>query len=114
MANFIYSKTTEKGKQTFYLVSQGREYFLFTQKYYKGVRNYFQNKKHLDDALDVSKSRHDTALIKTMTKIPLYIKFIEKEFGIAIMKTSFRKNKKRKYNQYNRNNLFDSWDYQIA
>lgn len=28
MANFIYSRTTDKDKQTFYLVSQDREYYL--------------------------------------------------------------------------------------
>ena len=31
MANFIYSRTTDKDKQTFYLVSQDREYYLVTQ-----------------------------------------------------------------------------------
>ena len=79
MANFIYSKTTSKDKQTFYLVSQDREYYLFTQKFHRGVKSFFHNKVLLKDALDVSKSRHDTALIKTMTKLPIYIKYIEKE-----------------------------------
>ena len=47
MANFIYSRTTDKDKQTFYLVSQDREYYLFTQKYRRGVKEYFHNKPHI-------------------------------------------------------------------
>lgn len=72
MANFIYSRTTEKDKQIVYLVSQDREYYLFTQKYRRGVKEYFHNKVLLRDALDVSKSRRDTALIRTKTKFPIY------------------------------------------
>ncbi len=98
MANFIYSRTIDKDKQAFYLVSQDREYYLFTQKFYRGVKSFFHNKVLLKNALDLSKSHHDTMLIKTMTKLPIYIRYIEKEYGIAIMEATIKKKEKMQYN----------------
>lgn len=114
MANFIYSRTTDKGKQTFYLVSQDREYCLFTQKFHRGVKAFFRNKVLLKDALDVSKSRHDTALIKTMTKLPVYIKYIEKEYGVAIMESTIKKREKTRCNSFGRYGFLNSCEYQAA
>ena len=114
MANFIYSRTTDKDKQTFYLVSQDREYYLFTQKFHRGVKAFFHNKVLLKDALDISKSRHDTALIKTMTKLPIYIKYIEKEYGIAVMETTIKKKAKTRYNSFGRYGFTKSCEYQAA
>ena len=114
MANFIYSRTTDKDLQTFYLVSQDREYYLFTQKYRRGVKEYFHNKVLLRDALDVSRSRHDTALIKTMTKLPIYIKYIEKEYGVAIMESTIKKREKTRYNSFDRYGFSNSCEYQVA
>lgn len=114
MANFIYSRTTEKDKQTFYLVNQDREYYLFTQKFHRGVKVFFHNKVLLKDALDLSKGRHDTALIKTMTKLPTYIKYIEKEYGVAIMKSTIKKREKMRYNSFCRYGFSNSCECQVA
>lgn len=114
MANFIYSRTTDKDKQTFYLVSQDREYYLFTQKFHRGVKAFFHNKVLLRDTLDVSRSRHDTALIKTMTKLPIYIKYIEKEYGVAIMESTIKKREKTRYNSFGRYGFSNSCEYQVA
>lgn len=115
MANFIYSRTTDKDKQTFYLVSQDREYYLFTQKYRKGVKEYFHNKVLLRDALDVSKSRRDAALIRTKTKFPIYIRYIEKEYGITVLESTMKKQSKTRNNSCGRYGLInDSCDYAVA
>ena len=101
MSNFIYSKTVQKGIQSFYLVSQGKEYFLFSQRYYKGVKRYFHNQVHLSEALDFSNSHMDTALIRTKRKLPMYIEYIEKEYEIIVLNKTVKKNNKalnRKYN----------------
>ena len=66
MANFIYSRTTDKDLQTFYLVNNGKEYYLFTQKFYRGVKNYFHNKVLLNDALDMTKTNRDRVVVITM------------------------------------------------
>ena len=89
----IYCKTTQKGIHSFYLSLEGNEYFLFSQKYKKGVQEYFgKGGVYFDQARNFAKSRKDTALIKTMSKFPIYIKYIEKEYEIAILNQT----KKRK------------------
>lgn len=96
MNSFIYSKTTDKNVQSFYLVFNNKDYFLFAQKYFKGVKNYFYNKVLLNDAFDFAKSNHDNALMRTMKKLPLYIKYIEREYGIQVLKSTIKKNEKTK------------------
>ena len=77
MKNYIYSKTTDKGQQSFFLVVNGQEYYLFTQKFYRGVKNYFQNKVLLSKAIDFSSANNDTALLRTMEKLPAHIRYVE-------------------------------------
>ena len=115
MANFIYSRTTDKGKQTFYLVNQDREYYLFTQKFRRGVKEYFHNRVLLKDALDISKSHRDTALIRTKTKFPMYIRYIEKEYGITVLESTLKKQSKTRNYSCGRYELIsDSCDYVVA
>lgn len=101
MSNFIYSKTEQKGIQSFYLISQGKEYFLFSQKYYRGVKQYFHNQVHLSEALDFGNSRMDAALIRTKKKLPMYIKDIEKEYEITVLNKTAKKNNKTFSKRYN-------------
>lgn len=107
MANFIYSRTTSKDKQTFYLVSQGHEYNLFTQKFYRGVKTYFHNKVILKDALDMSKPHRDTALLRTKRKLLIYIKYVEKEYNLIILKQTSNKN--NNYNKISCKNCCDNF-----
>lgn len=109
MANFIYSRTTSKDKQTFYLVSQGHEYYLFTQKFYRGVKTYFHNKVILKDALDMSKPHRDTALLRTKRKLLTYIKHVEKEYNLIILKQTSNKN-----NNYNKIACKNSCEYFVG
>ena len=94
----IYCKTTGKGIHSFYLQLRNETYFLFSQSYRKGVQDFYQNGVMLSDSFNHSKSHHDNAIERTMTKIPLYIKYIEKEYGIKILKQA--SNKTKKYLQY--------------
>jgi hypothetical protein len=115
MANFIYSRTTDKDLQTFYLVNNGKEYYLFTQKFYRGVKNYFHNKVLLNDALDMTKTNRDTALIRTKAKLPMYIKYIEKEYGIFVLENSIKKKAKTRSYPFERCGYkYDSCDYCCA
>ena len=68
----IYCKENANGKIDFYIVTEGVHYFLFSQKRYK-------------------RGRSDYAIHRTMTKLPGYIKFIEKEYGIAVLNQSKRR-----------------------
>ena len=42
MKNTIYCKTTSRGVHSFYLKVNGKEYFLFTQSYRRGVNDCFK------------------------------------------------------------------------
>ncbi len=114
MANFIYSRTTDKDKQSFYLVNNDREYYLFTQAFRKGVKAYFHNRVLLRDALDVSKGHRDTALIRTKTKLPMYIRRVEKEYGITVLESTLKKQSRVRNNLCNKYfTISDSCNYMV-
>lgn len=92
MKNMVFCKTTERGIHSFYLETAGETYFLFSQGYRKGVQNYYGEGVRLDDAFNYGKSRGDTAITRTMKKIPMYIKHIEKEYGIEVLEQTKKKN----------------------
>lgn len=94
MKNSIYCRPTAKGTHSFYLKNEGNEYFLFSQDYRKGVNDYYKLGVSLDKAADFTKSKFDSAIIKTMSKIFMYIKYIEKEYGIEVLRQTMKKNKK--------------------
>ncbi len=87
----IYCLTTDKGRQTFYLDACGETHYLFTQDYRHGVKEYFGRGVCVDNALDISRARNDSAIIRTMRKLPLYIKYIEKEYGITVLRKTARR-----------------------
>ena len=94
MRTTVFCKVTAKGVHTFYLSANGSEYYLFRQSYRRGVNAYYRNGVSLSDAMDFGKSHRDAALIKTMQKLPAYVKFIEKEYGIAVLAQTCKKNKR--------------------
>lgn len=75
----------------FYVSCNGEKYYLFQHKYRKGVYKFYCNGIILDDAIKFSKSHYDTAIMKVMEKIPLYIAYIEKEYNISIMNKTISK-----------------------
>lgn len=86
----IYCKANHSNLD-FIITEKGTEYFLFTQKWHRGVEEYFKNGVALDNAIDHSKSRSDRMVHKVMSKLPMYIKYIEKEYGIAFLEQSKRR-----------------------
>ena len=102
MKNYIICKSAGKAKTSFYLVSDHDEHYLFTQNYRKGVRDYFMNGVTINQAMDTGKGRFDNALVRTMEKIPTYIRYIEKECGITVLRqTKKKKERKRMVNKAN-------------
>lgn len=82
-----------KNKDLHFFLRNGREeYYLFTQPYRRGVNSYYAKGVELNKALDHSRGNHDTALIKTMNKLPRYIIYIEKEYGIQVFNKTKRRN----------------------
>lgn len=92
MRTTIYCKRTERGMHNFYVRTDEGEFYLFTQNFRKGVQQYFGQGVCLERACDYSKSKNDTAVKKTMDKLPAFIKYVEKECGIVVLEQT-RKHK---------------------
>jgi hypothetical protein len=85
MKTIIYCKPTEKGMHSFYLINGDEEYYLFSQAYRRSVANYYGRGVLFDNAIKYSKAHNDSAITRTMTKLPMYIRYIEKEYGIYVL-----------------------------
>ena len=94
--NRIYCRTESKGVHTFYLESIYGDYFLFCQDYRTGVNQYFKRGVTLEEATDYKKSRFDNAIIRTMSKLYMYIRYVEKENGIEILNQTIKKNARKR------------------
>ena len=92
MKAIIYCDTKTHGVHSFYLMFNGCEYFLFNQNYRKGVQEYFSRGVSLAESTDYSRSHKDSAIIKTMSKIPVYIKYLEKEYAIEVFEQTKKRN----------------------
>lgn len=96
MKNKIYCKTTGKGVQSFFLVADNKEYYLFQQDFRVSVKEYFAPGISVNEVTNYSNAR-GVAVKKTLDKLKNYIPYIEKEYGIAVMrKTKELKNKPKK------------------
>ena len=96
----IYCLTTDKEIQSFYLEAEGETHYLFSQQYKRGVKEYFGSGVHIDAAMDFSRARHNAAILHTMRKLPSYIKYVEKEYGLEVLRQTARKN--AGYNSYSK------------
>lgn len=97
MKTMIYCEPTERGIHSFYLVDNDERYFLFSQKYRKSVQDYYSKGVSVNRSIDFSKSHKDNALKRTMSKLPMYIRYIEKEFGILVLNQTKKKAKECGY-----------------
>ena len=98
MKKTIYCKTVAKGVQAFYVAVGSKSYFLFNQKYYVGVRDYFVQGKRIDELATACKHRN-TAIRRTANKLP-YLQYVEKEYGVVIYdKRESQKSKTHKNNK---------------
>lgn len=92
MKAFISCRTTSQGIHSFYLTYCGQELFLFQQNYRHGVDEFFSKGVELNQAIRFSHAHHDSAIIRTMEKLPLYIRYIEKEHAIAVLDQTIKTN----------------------
>ena len=88
MKTKVFCRTTGKGTQSFFLSQNGKEYFLFSQSYRRSVRDYFSVPISFDEAIDYSKAKRNSALLRTMEKIIPSTKYIEREYTICVRKQS--------------------------
>ena len=98
MKTMIYCKPTEQGVHSFFMINEGHEYYLFSQDYRKGVQEYYSKGVSLDESINFSKSHKDSAIERTMSKIPMYVKYIEKQYGIEVLEQTKKKNRCYNFN----------------
>lgn len=84
MKTTIICENPNHGTLNFYLNYCGQRYYLFSQRYYASAYSHFKNGVVMRDACNKSKSHRDYAILKIMDKIPKYITYIEKEYGIKV------------------------------
>ena len=96
MKTTIYCKPTAKGVHSFYLIVGTEEFFLFSQAYRKGVEEYYGRGVRINESMKYSRAHNDSAITRTMDKIPMYVKYIEKEYAIEVLEQT----KKRSSTNY--------------
>ena len=99
MKTKIYCKISSKGAHNFYISTDEGEYFLFSQNYRRGVNDYFKNGVNLNEVFNFARCKYDNAVIRTKSKLPMYIKYVEKEYGITILDKTKKKKSNYKYKE---------------
>ena len=97
----IFCKTTAKGTQSFFVKVGEKEYFLFQQDFRKSNKEFFHNGVGIH-AIGNYSGVHSTAVRKTLDKLPSYIRYIEKEYEIAIYEKTKKKQQQKRKNPYKR------------
>ena len=91
MKTTVFCTPTSKGTHSFYLTYEGEDYFLFHQNFRKGVHKFYSDGVSLNTALKFALAHGDNAILHTMEKLPVYIRYIEKENGIAVLEQTVKK-----------------------
>lgn len=84
-AAVVFCVEETRGNHDFYVKVDGEVYFLFRQPWKAGVNEVFKNGVRLDKQLKSVSKKHDYGIMKTLEKLPSHIKYIEKEYDIAIL-----------------------------
>ena len=74
----------------FYLDVGDTRYFLFNQRYRSGVERYFKKGVSLNTAI-TDKTARDDCVKKVISKLPFYIRYIEKENDITLLNQTMKK-----------------------
>lgn len=77
----IISKSNEKIH--FYLISNGKRHYLFSQDFSKGVYQFFRSGRSESELHKYSLWRKNPRLDKTIEKIPMYLRYVLKEDSAA-------------------------------
>ena len=110
----VFCKTTAKATQSFFVKVAGRDYFLFQQDFRKSNKEFFRNGVGVH-AINNYSGVHSTAVRKTLDKLPSYIRYIEKEYDVAIYEKTKKKLDEKKKNTYKRNTFrWQDYDWEEA
>lgn len=82
----VYCVNSSWGVHSFYMTDGGKSYYLFSQKFRRGVHDYFCRGVPLRAATDFTRAHRNFAVGKTMERLPVAIKYVEKEYGISVLR----------------------------
>ena len=108
----VICKNLDWGTHVFYVVVNGKEYFLFSQDYKRTVEEFFKHGININELNNYSIA-HSSAVRKTLDKIPLYLHYVEKEFGVEIYTKTNNNKSSKKLKPYKRES-FRWQDYDWA
>lgn len=91
MNTIVYCENAEAGKQDFYAISGMGKYFLFSQRYSKGVQDYFGQGAKLSKIQISRRNKRNYKIMKTMEKIYKQIRYTEVEYGILLLNKTRRR-----------------------
>lgn len=110
----VFCKTTAKGRQTFYVAMGSGKYVLFTQDYRVSNKEFFANGVSVNELFNYS-NVHSTAVKKTLDKLPSYLRYIEKEYGVAVFEKTKKRLEIKSKNAYKRQAFrWQDFDWEVA
>lgn len=112
MENIITCQKNQAGNHNFFIKHKGKEYYLFSQPYHRGVNIYFANGVSLNNVLNYRTAKGDHKVIKTMSKMKMYIKYVENEYELKILNsTIYKGNCRKKRPTYDHYDDFGDYSY---
>ena len=100
MKTTVFCKNPERGVLHFYVSNEIEEHYLFEHRFSYSLYSFFGDPIDIDEALDFTKARNNHAVLSIMDKLISYIRFIEQEYEITLLRLTERKlERKRNGNQ---------------
>ena len=100
MAN-VYCKTVGWNQMGFYMHTNGKDYFLCKQRFYRSLWNYFVGGVSINDVFTTG-GKHSRAIRRVKLKLPAYIEYVEREEGVRVLNKTISKSKQRMIGQAKR------------
>ena len=109
----IYCIRNNQGKHLFYVKTNHKDYYLFSQNFRKSNKEVFENGVIIKDINSYS-SHHSSSVRKVVSKMKPYIHYIENEYGVDIYEKTKLKNKIQKIKtEYKREPFYyNEFDYE--
>lgn len=79
MKNKVIVNNSKRGYLDFYFQTEGKTLYLFTETFSKSVYNFFYNGRLESEVLGFKRWKGNYRLGKTISKIPMYIRYALKE-----------------------------------
>ena len=110
----IFCTEPVRGTLHFHVRARGEEHWLFRQGFNLSLWERYRGGVPLDDALDWEKSRHSFAGRKVCEKLFKALSYIEKEYGIVLLRKSTGSRSRRGKEPQDGFDIYDGHDEPAA